>query len=71
MLASATSREAIELRRRFDDDEEEFEGGFDLADEEAEDVEGDVEDREDDEDDLEELDEDFENIDDFDEDEDR
>ena len=39
MLASATSMEAMEMRRRFDDDEEEFESGFDLEEDEDEDLE--------------------------------
>jgi hypothetical protein len=59
MLAWETSVEALELRRKFDDDEDEFEDdGFTFDDDDEEDL---------DEDDLE--DDELEELEDFDEDE--
>ncbi|MFZ5625212.1 MAG: hypothetical protein ACOY71_12450 [Gemmatimonadota bacterium] len=58
MLAWETSLEPIELRRRFDDDEDFEDDGFSFDDEEDEDEDFDDEDLDDEEDDLE--DEDFE-----------
>jgi DNA-directed RNA polymerase subunit delta len=70
MWAWETSGEAPELRRKFDDDEDEFEeDGFTFDDDEEDDEDLDDEDDldDDDEDDLE--DEELEEFDDFDEDE--
>jgi hypothetical protein len=55
MLAWETSMEAVEMRRRFDEDADEFEDGFTFDDEEDEDL--DDEEFEGDEDEEEELDE--------------
>jgi hypothetical protein len=67
MLAWETSVEALDLRRKFDDDEDEFEDdGFTFDDDDDEDE--DLDDEEDlDEDDLE--DDELEELEDFDEDE--
>ncbi len=68
MLAWETSLEALEMRRKFDDDEDEFEDdGFGFDDEEDEEFEDDDEDVDDDED-LE--DEDLDDLEDLEEDED-
>ena len=42
MLAWETSTEVIEMRRRFDEDADEFEDGFTFDDEEDEDLEDDI-----------------------------
>jgi hypothetical protein len=68
MQAWETSVEPVELRRKFDDDEDEFEDdGFTFDDEDDEDDDLDDELDDDDEDDLD--DEDLEELEDFDEDE--
>ncbi len=62
MLAWETSLETLEMRRRFDEDGEEYEDGFQFDDEDEDDE---------DEDDLDDLDDDdLESLDDFDEDDD-
>lgn len=59
MLAWETSVEALEMRRKFDDDEEEFEDGFTFDDDEDEDDELEDDELEDDELEDEELEDDL------------
>jgi len=59
MLAWETSVEALDMRRKFDDDEEEFEDGFTFDDDEDEDDELEDDELEDDELEEEELEDDL------------
>ena len=59
MLAWETSVEALDMRRKFDDDEEEFEDGFTFDDDEDEDDELEDDELEDDELEDEELEDDL------------
>jgi hypothetical protein len=59
MLAWETSVEALEMRRKFDDDEEEFEDGFTFDDDEDEDDELEDDELEDEELEDEELEDDL------------
>jgi hypothetical protein len=59
MLAWETSTEVIEMRRRFDEDADEFEDGFTFDDEEDEDLEDDEEDLDGDDEEDEDLEDDI------------
>jgi hypothetical protein len=59
MLAWETSTEVIEMRRRFDEDADEFEDGFTFDDEEDEDLEDDDEELDGDDEEDEDLDDDI------------
>jgi hypothetical protein len=56
MLAWETSVEPLEMRRRFDEDEDEFEDGFTFDDEEEDDLDEEEDDFEGDDDEDEDLD---------------